>query len=114
MSHDKVQKAIGAVVEELDILEKSGVTEEELDSSREQMKAGNIFSMENVSGRMFKNGKNTLLSGRVFTEDEVMKGYDGVTLDDIDGIKELICRPENYSVAVVTRNSVNVMKMMRG
>ena len=114
VSHDKVQKAIGAVVEELDILEKSGVTEEELDSSREQMKAGNIFSMENVSGRMFKNGKNTLLSGRVFTEDEVMKGFDGVTLDDIDGIKELICKPENYSVAVVTRNSVNVMKMMRG
>lgn len=114
VSHDKVQKAIGAVVEELDILEKSGVTEEELDSSREQMKAGNIFSMENVSGRMFKNGKNTLLSGRVFTEDEVMKGFDGVTLDDIDGIKELICRPENYSVAVVTRNSVNVLKMMRG
>ena len=43
-----------------------------------------------------------------------MKGFDGVTLDDIDGIKELICKPENYSVAVVTRNSVNVMKMMRG
>lgn len=114
VSHDKAQKAIGAVVEELEILEKSGVTEEELDSSREQMKAGNIFSMENVSGRMFKNGKNTLLSGRVFTEDEVMKGFDGVTLDDIDGIKELICRPENYSVAVVTRNNVNVKKMMRG
>ena len=114
VSHDKIEKAIDAVKEELEILEKSGVTREELDSSREQMKAGNIFSMENVSGRMFKNGKNTLLLGRVFTEDEVMEGFDKVSLEDIDSVKELICRPENYSAAVVTKHKVDVRKMVRG
>ena len=114
VSHDKIEKAIDAVKEELEILEKSGVTREELDSSREQMKAGNIFSMENVSGRMFKNGKNTLLLGRVFTEDEVMEGFDKVSLEDIDSVKELICRPENYSAAVVTKHKVDVRKMVKG
>lgn len=114
VSHDKIGLAIGAIREELELLEKSGVTQEELDSSREQMKAGNIFALENVSGRMFKNGKNTLLLGKVFTEDEVMKGFDSVTIDDIEAVKGLICNAEDYCAAVVTRKNVNVRKMVRG
>ncbi len=114
VSHDKIAAAIEGVKEELRTLEEMCVTEEELDSSREQLKSSYIFGLENVSGRMFKNGKGILLLDRVYTEDEVMDGFDKVTLEDIDMVKELISDPDRYSAAVVTKKPVNVRRMVRG
>jgi hypothetical protein len=56
ISHDKIKDAICGIKDELDALAKNGVTVEELESSREQLKAGYIFGQENVAGRMFLVG----------------------------------------------------------
>ena len=111
---ERIDLAVEGILEELDSLERKGVTKEELDSSREQMKSSYIFGLENVSGRMFKNGKGTLLLDHIYSEDEVMAGFDSVTLDDIDMVKSLVSNPDNYSAAVVTKKPVNIRKMMRG
>ncbi len=114
ISHDKIKDAIYGIKDELDFLAAEGVTEEELESSREQLKASYIFGQENVAGRMFKNGKNILLGNQIKTPEEVIGGYDSVTMDDIEKVKQMICNFDQYSAALVTNKKFDLKKVMRG
>ena len=114
ISHDKIKDAVYGIKDELDALAASGVTEEELESSREQLKASYIFGQENVAGRMFKNGKNILLGNRVKMAEEVIAGYDSVTMEDIEKVKQMICNFDQYSAALVTNKKFDLKKVMRG
>lgn len=114
VSHEKIRAAVEGIREELNELQKNGVTKEELESSRAQIKASYIFGQENVAGRMFKNGKNTILCGKAFEPTEVITKFDAVTMDDIDEVKHIICDFERYSGALVTRDRTDLKKMMRG
>ena len=114
ISHDKIKDSICGIKDELHALAKKGITLEELESSREQLKAGYIFGQENVAGRMFKNGKHVLLGNRVKEAEEIIAGYDAVTMEDIEAVKSLICDIELYSAALVTNKKVDLKKFMRG
>ena len=114
IGHDKLQEAVDAIREELKKLADTGITAEELESSREQLKAAYVFAQENVTGRMFKNGKNVLLNNLIIEAEEVISEFDKVTMDDIEKVKTLICNPETYSGVVVTKNEVDMEKVMTG
>lgn len=114
ISHDKIKDAICGIKDELDVLARNGITGEELESSREQLKASYIFGQENVAGRMFKNGKNALLGNRVKEAEEIIAGYDAVTMEDVEQVKYLICDVEKYSAALVTNRKVDLKRFMRG
>lgn len=114
VSHDKIRDAIGGIREELEILGEKGITEEELDSSREQLKASYIFGQENVAGRMFKNGKNTLLTGNVQTDEAVIAAFDAVDMDAIRQVSSMICDFSQYSAALVTRDRLDLARAMKG
>ena len=113
VSHDKIRAAIEGIREELEKLAAEPVTQDELDSSREQMLSGYVFSQESTSTRMVVNGKNYLLLDRVFTPEEVMEGYHGVTIDQIDEIKELITDFSQYTAAVVSGKRCDLRSMMK-
>ncbi len=114
VSHDKIHKAIDGIKEELRILSRQGITDEELSASREQLKSNYIFGQENVASRMFSIGKNLLLLDKVYTPDEVLKALDSVTLDDIEEAKKLICDIDSYSAIAVTDKRINLKAMMEG
>lgn len=102
VSHDKVGAALEAVESELRNLKTKGIGAEELESSRAQMKASYLFSQESTAGRMFKNGKNVLLLDRTYDSETLIRGFDQVTMKDIDELKELICSLSTYSIVGVT------------
>ena len=106
VGHDKIRDALGGIEEELELLRRDGITEDELSMAKEQMKSSYVFGQENVTSRMFANGKNLILVDRIFTPDEVVKNIDKVSLDDIDNVKKLICDPAAYSGAAVTNRRV--------
>ena len=107
-----INRAISAIKEELDKLKDSGLTNEELESSREQLKASYIFSQESSLGRMFKNGKDQLLLGRTYEQDEIISSFDKVSHDDIKEVKKLISDFSNYSLALVSNKRVDVRRLM--
>ena len=61
---------------------------------------------------MFKNGKNLLLGNPILTGEEVIAGFNAVTMDDIENVKSLICDFKTYSAAAVTRDEVNLKDFM--
>ena len=63
---------------------------------------------------MFKNGKNTILTGKISTPEEVVKGFDDVTMDDIENMKRLICDFSSYSAVVVSKKHIELKRIMKG
>lgn len=112
VGHDKVSDAINAIAQELYLLKKDGITQEELSTAKEQLKSNYIFGLENVNGRMFTIGKNTLLLGKVNTAKEVLENIDGVTMKDISDIASLISDVKQYSVVLVGRKEIELEKVI--
>ena len=112
VSMDNVRKAVNGIKEELDVFAATTVTDEELESSRAQMKAAYVYSQESTSARMIVNGKNYLLIGRFFVPDEVIDGFNSVTAADIDEIKSTICDFSRYSAVVVSGKHTAIKDIM--
>lgn len=112
VSHDKIHAAIDGIREELELLDREGITEEELSASREQLKSSYIFGQENVASRMFAIGKNLTLLDRVFTTEEVLDGLNRVSMDDIEEVKKMICDMDQYSAVAVTNKRIGLSRMM--
>lgn len=113
VGHDRIKDAVIGIQDELKRLKAEGITSEELDTAKEQLKGSYIFSLENVNGRMFSIGKNMLLLNRIYTPEEVMTSIDSVTMDDIREISELITDIHNYSGVLIGRNKVDLKKIMQ-
>ncbi len=112
VSHDKIREAIQGIRRELLRLKREGVTEEELSASKEQLKSSYIFGQENVSNRMFGTGKNLLLLDHIYTAEEILAGLSGVTMEDIERAKALICDLDAYSAVAVTNRRIRLADMM--
>ncbi|MEA4987566.1 MAG: pitrilysin family protein [Anaerovorax sp.] len=112
VGHDKVSDTIQAIAEELHFLKKNGITQEEFSTAKEQLKSNYIFGLENVNGRMFAIGKNTLLLGKVHTPQEVLSNINGVTMKQIFDIADLISDVRQYSAVLVGRKDVDLKKVL--
>ena len=114
VAKDKTADAVRGIAEELRNLKKDGVTEDELATAKEQMKSNYIFGLENVSGRMFAMGKNTLLLGRVKTPEEVIQNVDKVTMEEISKAADLISDIKNYCGVVVSGAEMDLESVLKG
>ncbi len=112
VSHNNIHKAISAIKEELAILKKDGITKEELEMSKVQLKGNFIYGLENVNARMMSIGKKMLLLGKYSTPDEVISKIEAVSMDDIDRAIDLIGNIETYSAAVVSNHRIKLKEMI--
>ena len=113
VAHEKVNDAIGAIKHELEFLKSKGVTKEELDMAKEQVKSAYIFGLENINSRMFSIGKNELLLGKVFSPEEVLGNFDKVTQEDILKAASMIGDHTSYCGASVTGHDFDLEGMVR-
>ena len=102
VAKDRVQEALEAIKEELDILANNPIEEREYLSAREQLKSSYIFSQENVKSRMTTNGRNYLALGKCPSQAEVLNMLDDISIGDLESAKQLICDYDKYSIVNVT------------
>ncbi|MDD2215886.1 MAG: pitrilysin family protein [Eubacteriales bacterium] len=108
IGHNKIDKTLVAIANELKLLAKEGITREELQTAKEQLKSGYVFSQENVNSRMFSIGKNTLLLSRVLTPKEIIEKIDNVTMEDLYQITQRITDIKQYSGVLITNQEYNL------
>ena len=113
VAREKTKDAVLAIAEELAELAEDGVTDEEFSMAKEQIKSHYIFGQENVNGRMFSNGKNTLLLGRVRTPEEVIAGVDAVTTADIERVCEMVADIRQYCGVVVSGHETDLGSILK-
>ena len=98
---DNVGEALEVIGSELRRLHDEGVTEEELERARDNVKGRTVLSMESTLTRMNRLGSSLLMGVPLLTIDEVLAAFDAVTLDDVNTIAQEFWRPERMAAAGV-------------
>jgi predicted Zn-dependent peptidase len=98
---DNVGEAVDVIGSELRRLHDDGVTEEELERARDNVKGRTVLSMESTLTRMNRLGSSVLMGVPLLTVDEVLAAFDAVTLDDVNTLAQELWQPERMSAAGV-------------
>lgn len=76
----------GLMLKEMEDLRKNGVTREEFERTKRQLRGSYLIGMESPQAHMNALGKRLLLSGKVISIDEVLAHMDSVTMDSVNAI----------------------------
>ncbi|MGI6168548.1 MAG: M16 family metallopeptidase [Christensenellales bacterium] len=80
------EEAYSVILEQIDLLKKQGITDEEFSQGKEQLKASYILGQESSSSRMISLGKSELLLGRTFSERDMLDRIESVDRDSVRDI----------------------------
>ncbi len=94
--------AIQAILKEVEDFAKNGITEEEFNRGRVQIKSSFVFGNESTVTQMLLYGKNLLLKNIVFNAEEKIKLYDNITLKEVNAVIKEIFDISKISVASVS------------
>lgn len=113
LNRNKVEEAIKGIQNEISHLAKNGIEDDELEASREQLKAGFVFSQESTASRMLTNGRMAILLDRVVPIDEIISAYDSITKSEVENLISNISDFTKYSaVAVTGKERLDLRRMM--
>jgi predicted Zn-dependent peptidase len=98
---DNVAEAVEVIGSELRRLVDDGVSEEELERARDNVKGRTVLSMESTLTRMNRLGSSLLMDVPLLSIDEVLAAFDAVTLDDVNGLARDFWQPEHMAAAGV-------------
>jgi predicted Zn-dependent peptidase len=98
---DNVGQALEVIGAELRRLVEDGVTQDELDRARDNVKGRTVLSMESTLTRMNRLGSSILMDVPLLSIDEVLAAFDAVTLDDVNGLARDFWQPEHLAAAGV-------------
>ena len=95
----KVDAVLQTVRDELAKVAAHGITAEELERGKGQLKGGLVLGLEDSGSRMSRLGKAELVYDELLTIDEVLGRIDAVTLDDVTTLaRDLFTQPELLAV----------------
>jgi predicted Zn-dependent peptidase len=98
---ENVAEAMEVIGTELGRLHAEGVSEEELERARENVKGRTVLSMESTLTRMNRLGSSVLMDVPLLSVDEVLAAFDAVTLDDVMALAHDLWDPGRMSAAGV-------------
>jgi predicted Zn-dependent peptidase len=107
VGEDNEAPTIEAIREELDLLAREGIDEEELAKVKVHNKGQYIFNQENTGSRMFAAGRNMLLLGHTFTPEDIVGGINAVTREDIARIAARYASLDDYSAVIIGKNELS-------
>ncbi len=98
---DNVGPALQVVADELARLREDGVTADELERSKENVKGRIVLSLESTASRMSRLGAAVLSGLPLLSVDEVVERIESVELEQINDLLRDLLAPERLSVAAV-------------
>jgi predicted Zn-dependent peptidase len=98
---DNVAEAMDVIGTELRRLQVDGVSEEEFERARENVKGRTVLSMESTLARMNRLGSSLLMEVPILTTDELLAQLDAVSLDGVNSLARELFVPEQMSAAGV-------------
>ena len=83
VSPDNTGPALELVWKEFDKIRRDGISTQELNDNRDQLKGSMLLGMENVASKMSRLAKNEMHYQRQILTDEVLRRLDAITRDDV-------------------------------
>ncbi len=82
-----MDEVLSLIVGEIELLKREGMSPDDLEKSKEQLKGSYILGLESTSSRMSSIGKSELLLGYTNTPEEILDKMEKV---DVDSVSEVI------------------------
>lgn len=98
---DALYDSISASLHEIGRLYRDGVTEEELQRVKEQVKGGILLSLEDTWSVASRNGSHMLRYGEVVPVERVVAEVEAVTQEDVLRVARNVLRPETVHLSVI-------------
>ena len=87
--------------QEIEELMDRGITPEELDRTKEQIKGSLLLASESVTHRMHRLGKSEIIYGRLISPEEVLQKTAAVTREDVLSLARELLSPEHLSITMI-------------
>lgn len=100
-SPTKYDEVITLLMKEIDKVVKDGITEKELNKTREQIKGNLFLGLESVSSRMTRIGRNELCLNKIVRPEEVVQRISAVTLKDVHAIAKDLLGNKEFSLSTI-------------
>jgi len=94
----QVKDAMRLIRTEIAVFTKDGMTEAELQRTKEQLKSNYILSLESSSSRMSSIGRSELLLNRIVSPDELIRRIDAITTERIAALAGAIFQTDKMSL----------------
>ena len=101
MKPEQLNEVVGLIFDETRLLLKKGITPQELEKSREQLKGNYILGLESTSSRMNSIGKSELLLSYINTPEEILEKIGAITMDRVDEIINSVFNIEQKGISIV-------------
>ena len=104
IGHDKLQQTEAEIKNQLEILGEKGITNEELQKAKEQLKSSVVFGQESVDRRMYAMGKNLLMLNKIEDGKEIIDSLNAVSMEDMEKVISYISDYKKYSRVLISGN----------
>lgn len=101
MNTEQTYQVYEEILKVLEEMKLNGVTEEELNQTKEQIKTELIISRENTKNRMNSNGKSVLNRGEITSVDESINKINAVSREEIHFFMNKYFDPDTASLSLV-------------
>ncbi len=99
----QASQVVKLMLEELGKLKKEGISKDELERAKEQLKASYIMGQESTASRANAIGKAEIRRNTLRSEEEILARIESVKMESIEAILPVICDPDNLRGAFVGR-----------
>lgn len=89
------------ILQQLAGIKQKGITSEELQRTKQQVRGNLLMGLENITNRMSRLGKTELCHHRVITTEEVLERIEAVTHQDIQELVEIIFQPGQLALTTI-------------
>ncbi|SHE43130.1 Predicted Zn-dependent peptidase [Desulforamulus putei DSM 12395] len=101
LSKQNVNQAMELIFKEIKDIKKNGVTREELQRAKDQLKGNLLLSLESVNTHMSRLGKSELYLGKVYSPEEIVEKLNRVTVEDTVRVASQLFQPDKFSMAAI-------------
>lgn len=98
-----IEKVIELIKTEIDKIVKDGITDEEFERGKSQLKGGVLLSQENSSVVMTNLGKYCLLLDKKYTVEEKINSINAVSKSQVESILRKVLDRKSASMAIVSK-----------
>lgn len=114
MNPEHMPKVSSMIITEIKELIKSGITKDDLEKSKEQLKGNYILGLESTSSRMNSIGKSELMLGKIYSPEEVLKRIDSIAMDSVNDVISKIFNLNQMSITAVgnIKNEMDIKQML--
>lgn len=100
-THESYQEVLDIIRAEFEDVKKNGITEYELQKSKNQFLSMLTFSLEGSKGKMNRMANSYLLYGEIIDIDKIIESIEKITLEDIKETAQIIFDERYYSWTVL-------------